>query len=286
MKSCIPVPYRGHVLAHPLLCDKLPNYIDTHSAPCKGLANQEAQVKIGNELKVPESSAVATLVYNEIKQRIISLHYPPGEKLSEARLADELGCGRSPIRTAFAQLKNDGWIAVSPQSGTYVKAVSEQEIHDIFEYRLLLETHVTRQAATHITEDTLRKLRTSFRRLAPQGDSDFDQDVFDDFNELDSMFHSTIYRTAGNALMTDSLLNLLDKVRWLKKMTPSPPQRMKESFAELEGILDAFEARDAELAAERMRAHIGNAADFAAARRNRQHADQDSDRRVIATPAD
>lgn len=231
-------------------------------------------MKIANELKVPESSAVATLVYNEIKQRIIGLHYPPGEKLSEARLADELGCGRSPIRTAFAQLKNDGWIAVSPQSGTYVKSVTEQEIHDIFEYRLLLETHVTRLACTHFTDEALRRLRTAFRRLAPPGDAEFGPDVFDDFNELESMFHSTIYRTAGNALMTESLLNLLDKVRWLKKMTPSPPPRMKESFAELESILDAFEARDPELAAQRMRAHIGNAADFAAARRSRQHADR------------
>ncbi|QRQ86363.1 GntR family transcriptional regulator [Cupriavidus oxalaticus] len=233
------------------------------------LANGEKQVKIGNELKVPESSAVAALVYNEIKQRIISLHYPPGEKLSEARLADELGCGRSPIRTAFAQLKNDGWIAVSPQSGTYVRSLTEQEIHEIFEYRLLLETYVTRQAATRMTEDTLRKLRVAFRRFMPHSDADFEADAFDDFNELDSLFHSTIYRTAGNGLMTDSLLNLLDKLRWLKKMTPSPPLRMKDAVGELERILDALEKRDPDLAELRMREHIGNAADFAAAFRSR-----------------
>jgi DNA-binding GntR family transcriptional regulator len=225
------------------------------------------------DMKAPDSSALAARVYSEIKRRIIALHYPPGEKLSEARLAEELGCGRSPIRTAFAQLKNDGWIEISPQSGTYVKSLTEQEIHDIFELRLLLETHVTKLATARITTDTLRKLRTAFSRVAPQGNAEFDQDVFDDFNELDSQLHSTIYRAAGNKLITDSLLNLLEKLRWLKQISPSPPQRMKLWFAELEGVLDAFDARDPELAAQRMREHIGNAADFAAERRSRQMAE-------------
>ncbi|WP_191002309.1 MULTISPECIES: GntR family transcriptional regulator [Cupriavidus] len=222
----------------------------------------------GSELKIPESSAVATLVYNEIKQRIISLRYAPGEKLSEARLADELGCGRSPIRTAFAQLRNDDWIAVSPQSGTYVRSLTEEEIHEIFEYRFLLESYVTRQAATRMSDDTIRRLRAAFRRFASD-DASFESQSFDEFNELDATFHSTIYRTAGNGLMTDSLLNLLDKLRWLKKMTPSPPLRMKDAVAELESILDAIEARDADLAEARMREHIGNAADFAEAYRTR-----------------
>jgi DNA-binding GntR family transcriptional regulator len=224
--------------------------------------------------RIPDSSALAARIYSDIKQRIIELRYQPGEKLSEARLAEELGCGRSPIRTAFAQLKNDGWVDVTPQSGTYVKALSEQEIHDIFEYRVLLETHVVRQAVARISDDTLRKLRSAFRRLAPSGEEAFDQDVFEDFNELDSTLHSTIYRAAGNTLITDSLLNLLEKLRWLKNMSPSPPARMKEWFEELASVLDAFEARDPELAAQRMRQHIGNAADFGAQRRSVQQAEK------------
>lgn len=223
-------------------------------------------------MKVPDSSAVAIMIYNELKQRIVDLRYRPGEKLSEARLAEELGFGRSPIRSAFARLKSDGWIDVSPQSGTYVRSLSEQEIHDIFEYRLLLETYVTNLAATRISETTLRKLKTALHRIAPQGDAAFDADAFDDFNEFDSLFHSTIYKVAGNTLITNSLLNLLDKIRWLKKATPSPPVRMRLWFEELKNVLDALEARDPELAAQRMRQHIGNANDFAVERRHQAKA--------------
>lgn len=221
-------------------------------------------------MSVPDSSAVATHVYNSIRERIIDLTYPPGTRLSEARLAAEMGLGRSPIRTAFARLKSDGWIDVSPQSGTYVKSPGEEEIREIFEFRLLLEIHVTRLAALNLDETELKKLRKMYKRLAPE--SGAEADSFDDYNELDSLFHATIYGAANNRLMTDALLNLLDKVRWLKKSSPTSPERMRQWFAELGRILDALEARDADAAAECMRQHIGNAADFAAAVRERQAA--------------
>ena len=45
----------------------------------------------------------AGIVYREIKRRITELVYKPGNKISEARIAQELGCGRSPVRTALSR---------------------------------------------------------------------------------------------------------------------------------------------------------------------------------------
>jgi DNA-binding GntR family transcriptional regulator len=224
-------------------------------------------------VRTPDNSAAAvSLAYDEIKRRIIDLSYPPGTKLSEARLVEELGFGRSPIRTSFAKLQGEGFIAVSPQSGTYVRQLSEREIEDIFECRLLLETHVTRLAAKRIDAEELRRLRVAFRRLAPKGKGDFPQDLFDDFSALDSLFHATVYRAAGNGLMAGILMNLLEKAQWLKKSSPSTPRRMRLWFAELERVLEALEDGDGERAAECMRAHIGNAAGFAAEMRRQRAA--------------
>jgi len=211
-----------------------------------------------------------TSPYDEVKRRIIELRYPPGTKLAEARLAEELGCGRSPIRSAFARLRSEGWIDVSPQSGTYVRSLSEREIHDLFECRLLLETHVTRLAARNMDAGEVRKLRIGLRGLKRRGNGEPAPELFDDFNDFDSLFHATIYRAAGNAVIAEILLNLLEKAQWLKKSSPSTPRRMKLWFAELERVLEAIEARDADAAAEGMRRHIGNAADYGAqARRQR-----------------
>jgi GntR family transcriptional regulator, rspAB operon transcriptional repressor len=212
-------------------------------------------------MTVRAGSAATTHAYDEIKRRIIDLVYAPGSKLSEVQLAEELGFGRSPIRTAFSRLQSEGWITVSPQSGTYVKRLSEAEIAEIYDLRLLLETHATKQAASNISAAQLAELHRELRRRMPEKGERFDEQMFDDINELDALFHATVYRAAGNALVTGILMNLFEKVTWLKKSSPSPPTRMRAWGDELRGVLNALEKRDPDAAAKRMREHIGHAAD-------------------------
>ena len=100
--------------------------------------------------------------------------------------------------------------------------------------------------------------------LCPSGVANVNEDYFDESNEFDSLFHLTIYRAAGNTLITDILLNSLDEVQWLKTTSGTSHDRIKSRFMELERILKALEARDSKTAAALMREHIGNAASFAA----------------------
>jgi DNA-binding GntR family transcriptional regulator len=209
-------------------------------------------------------SSMAVHAYSAIKKRILDFRYVPGERLSEVQLAKELGLGRSPIRTALAKLKSDGWIAVSPQSGTYVKSLTEREIADLVDLRLVLETHVTGLAARAMSDQDLRKLRRAFTAFCPKGVAHLSERAFDDFNEFDALFHVTLYRTGGNALIAEILGNLFDKVQWLKTSTPPSAARIRSGYSELRRILEALEARDAKDAAARMREHITNAATFAA----------------------
>lgn len=211
---------------------------------------------------IQDTVVAAARAYEAIKSRIIECSYPPGAKISEARLVEELGVGRSPIRTALARLRSEGWIEVSPQSGSYVKKLDEQEMREIFDFRLLLETHVARLAAQNITDEQLRKLKVALRRAKPLEGDGYDQVTFDEFDTFDSMVHATIYEAGGNSLIGSVLQNLLEKAQWLKRSTPSTPTRMKTWFGELERIIDALEAHDPELAAQRLREHIGHAADF------------------------
>ena len=210
-----------------------------------------------------DTAFAAARAYEAIKIRIIECRYSPGMKISEARLVEELGVGRSPIRSALARLRSEGWIDVSPQSGSYVKALNEQEMREIFDFRLLLETHVARHAARNITDEQLRKRRVALHRARPIEGDEYDQVTFDEFDSFDSMIHAAIYEAAGNTLIGGVLQNLLEKAQWLKKsVSPSTPARMKKWFTELERIIQALEAHDADLAAQRVNEHIGHAADF------------------------
>ena len=200
----------------------------------------------------------AGVVYRELKRRITELFYKPGDRLSEAGIATELGYGRSPVRTAFSRLQSEGWIEISPQSGTFVRGLSDTEITEILEARLVLESYLAGRAAIMISDAELIRLRDAF--------SSFGERVstgrLDDYLELDLQFHLAIYRAAGNQLIAGILVNLIDKVRWIRRGSAAHPLRINDAFAEIHAVLGALEARDAEAASAAMRTHIENTLAF------------------------
>ncbi len=203
-------------------------------------------------------TGAAGAAYREIKRRIVNLEYRPTEKLSEARLAAELPFGRSPIRTALAQLRSERWVDVSPQSGTFVRALNDHDIQNVTELRVMLEVHCARTAAGSLGETEMKALRDAFRLFGPVAASG---DV-EAFIELDTRLHLALYRVAGNELIAGILLDLRDKVQWIRRACAVSSERVQEGFAELEGIFAALQERDAEAAGARMALHIGNAAAF------------------------
>jgi DNA-binding GntR family transcriptional regulator len=209
-------------------------------------------------LMIVGDSRAAGAAYQDIKRRIIEGQYAPGEKLSEARLSAELGVGRSPIRTALARLQGERWIEVSPQSGTYVRGLSSKEIEDVLESRLVLETHVAGVAAKRISDEALRKLRRGFEAFGPL----VPNERVNEYLELDLQVHVAIYHAAGNELITHNLLNLIDKVRWIRRGSTAWPLRIQEAYEEVKRVLEALEKRDAAAARVAMRRHIQAMIDF------------------------
>jgi DNA-binding GntR family transcriptional regulator len=194
--------------------------------------------------------------YEKIKRGILDLRYRPGEKLSETRLAEDLNLGRSPIRTALTRLAGEGWIKVLPQSGTFVRELSPQDVTDLAELRLLLEAHAAQRAAERIGPDDLNLLRTEFESLKAKGVDGH----FDEFLRLDDRFHTTLHRVAGNQRVAEILQNLRDQIHWIRVVNAIVPGRVAESLKEMDRVLFALERRDGEEAAKAMRQHIGNIA--------------------------
>ncbi len=202
-------------------------------------------------------TATTVAAYREIKSRILDLRYPAGEKLSETRLCAELGLGRSPIRTALARLKEEGWISVAPQSGSYVRILSPKDIEEVIELRLLLEMHVARMAAQRMESADLARLQSALATLRPR----VAKGGLVEFRELDDRIHTAIYNASGNTTIGGLLLSLREKVRWVLPTTATS-QELKHALRELERIVAALEARDPDAAARCMGEHVGSGGTF------------------------
>lgn len=85
-------------------------------------------------------NSLATQVYEQIKKKILNLHYPPGSFLTEAKLAKEYGVSRMPIRIAIQKLSYEGWLIADFRRKLKVKGVTKKDIEDIYQFREIIET--------------------------------------------------------------------------------------------------------------------------------------------------
>ncbi len=117
------------------------------------------------------STSDAGAVYGRIRQAIIEGRHPPGARLVEQRLAEELDVSRTPVREAVRRLESEGLVVVERNRGAHVRPLDEAEIADLYEARARLEAYGAELAAARATAEEVAALHgaaASFRdALAP-----------------------------------------------------------------------------------------------------------------------
>lgn len=95
-----------------------------------------------------------------IRQAIVYGIFKPGERLAQDRLARLIGVSRMPIRAALRQLESEGLVELHAHRGATVRVLSPEEISDLYEMRILVETYALRKTVRAISEDQLETLET------------------------------------------------------------------------------------------------------------------------------
>ena len=192
-----------------------------------------------------------------ILQRIVSHEYPPGARLVETRIAQELGVSQAPVREALRDLEQLGCVVHEPFRGCSVRAFSAEELLEAFPVRAALEALAARLAAEHITEEELLQLADlldDMRAAARRGDAH-------DQSQANAAFHATIVRAARNATLERQWSFLEPFSRTY--LTVSQPGLDLLALSERHvPILDALRARDGDSAAAAMHRHLMDAAEL------------------------
>lgn len=123
--------------------------------------------------RVDDVGSLAEAAYRRIEEMIVLRELPPGSMISESRLADDLGCGRTPIREALLRLKHEGFIEVFPSRGAMVAPSDILKQMELLEVRRPLEDLVVRLAAKRATPEEraeMLKLGAEIKRAAAARD--------------------------------------------------------------------------------------------------------------------
>lgn len=97
-------------------------------------------------------------LYNNIRKRIYTLEYPPGEALREEELAQEFNVSRTPIRQVLQSLEYEGLVTTKPGIGSIVTIVDLRALKEVYAFRLRLAELVGELSSPHVRESDFENL--------------------------------------------------------------------------------------------------------------------------------
>jgi DNA-binding GntR family transcriptional regulator len=192
-----------------------------------------------------------------ILQRIVEGSYPPGSRIVETRVAQELGVSQGPVREALRDLEQLGCVVHEPYRGCSVRAFSVDELLEAFPVRAALEALAARLAAEQLGDAELAELEQLLERMrvaARKGDAH-------DQSRANASFHATIVRAARNGTLERQWRMLEPFSRTY--LTVSRPGIDLIALSDRHvPILDALRRHDPDAAAAAMHEHLMGAADL------------------------
>jgi len=196
------------------------------------------------------NATTAEAVYRALRHGILHGDLAPGERLRSDALATELRVSRTPVREALRKLEAEGLVAHSG-SRLVVRALSEQDLTELFYVREALEGMAARLAAENATPSEIAaigELLEDMETVRKRGD-------VSTLRRLTGEFHQLVCRSAHNNRLLQSLQALLDHVRQMQTSTLYGEGRPAEALDEHRALLAAIAARDGESAEQLARAH-------------------------------
>ncbi len=182
--------------------------------------------------------------YEEIKRRIISCEFRPGEALNEAQVGALLGIGRTPVHQALHRLEVEGLITILPRKGVLVSPLSLNEVLDMIEVRLSNELLCVTLAAERAHASDFLAMRDIVNRSAAL----LEPRDLNGLMALDLKFH--------NAISAEILRNLHERQARFWFLSLQDSVHLNNVYEQHLGIVDALERRDVAAVCEATRHHI------------------------------
>jgi len=201
------------------------------------------------------TTRITDVVFNRLRDAILSGELKSGSQLSVPELARQLGVSRSPVREAVLQLVAHGLGQSEPRKGVIVSQLDEEALLGNHEIREVLEALSARRAATRVTSNQLSELD---RLMKVQGKA-FQTGDAELYVNTDQKFHESIAEISGHPGLAQFLHILTNQMRLNVSVAMSRIAHIDGGYHEHLAVLDAIRQKNPVKAEGAMRQHIKNA---------------------------
>jgi DNA-binding GntR family transcriptional regulator len=192
--------------------------------------------------------------YQELKSWLLLGKVPIGIRLREERLAERLGCSRTPVREAVLRLSAERFLERHPQGGYCVAPPRVHVMRELYEVRRALELFAMQRgcesAAGH-DPAIVARLQDEWGALEP------DADCLDgEFVLVDEAFHLGLAEAAGNRHLAEELNRINERIRPVRTHDFVVPERIAITIEQHRAVLAQVVARNAGRAVTLLDDHI------------------------------
>lgn len=220
----------------------------------------------GPDATPPTEENLGENIYRVLWERILDRRLRPGDKLSDLRLSAELGVSRTPVREALQRLVRDGIVRSERHRGFTVASFSEQDVREIYELRIILETGALRLAMPNLDRAVLLQAQADLDRILTRMRSVTSRraelEAASAFLELDRAFHRWLVERAANRRLQEMTTSLWGQIAVFQKAGSYVPARIEASIASHQAIITALLANDEAAAVGALTHHIQDAKRF------------------------
>ncbi len=188
-----------------------------------------------------ETANLGERVAELLRTAIIQGRLAGGQPLRDRAIAEEMGVSRTPVREALHKLQSEGLTEPRGRSGWVVTDFTVQDVHELFQLRILLEPEGLRVLEKSPDPAKIEELATyfsSFSHPIPLESHPF-------YFQQDDDFHMALVRCSGNARLISyyELLKVhINRGRYI--LSGSSVERMEETLDEHRAVIDAMLAGD------------------------------------------
>lgn len=212
--------------------------------------------QIFSRINTPKMSEV---VYNILREKIISKEFAEGERLDIDDICKHLGVSKTPIKEALSHLESEGLVRILPRSGTFVSNSTVKDIEDSFDVRRVLECYAVEMICLSAKEEEINLLENMVNKLGDLAKHPDIKAIYPEYLNLDHEFHHQLVALTKNKRLQEAHERENLHAQMARIRYRSFERELNIAQAEHERIVVALQARDAAVLVELISDHLQRA---------------------------
>ncbi|WP_051848920.1 GntR family transcriptional regulator [Thiomonas sp. FB-Cd] len=209
----------------------------------------------GGHPPLAKPASRATEVYAHLREDVFEFRLLPGQRFTETELAELYGVSRTPVREALLRLQSEGLVRGYFRSGWEVVPIDFSRFDQLYELRKLIEVFAVRRLASAEFGPELRQRLDALVAIWLVDKSERLSDARQ-ISVLDEAFHGELVAAAGNTEMLRVHADVTDRIRVIRRLDFTYPQRIGTTYDEHAAMLRAIRRHRPDEAEMLVRAHI------------------------------